>query len=137
MRFTNDDFTTLTIKSARSSTYRNRVWLTKQNHKDASYNVLNISPDLAIALSLLDSDQVYRFDLQVTKDHTHFALYFNPVGLCNMKNRRCVNINLVRTLQSQLISLYPTDFDQILVFEAEADVKNSRIIFTPIVKENI
>ena len=90
--------------------------------------------DIADELNL-EKGKAYRFDIQISKDKKTFALYFNPVGLCYMKDRRCVNVHLCDIISAKLSLAYQNTID-IKEFDAYTDVENSRIIFTPIIKEN-
>ena len=128
---TNDfEFETIVIDTDHTR-YHNMVWLTSQSRKVP--NVLNISNDIANKMGF-EPGKLYRFDLQVAKNGTCFALYFNKVGLCNLKNRQCINSALCGAIRAKLV--FYDNYESITKFDAKADVENSRIIFTPIFPED-
>lgn len=131
---TNFEFETIIFDSRTKQRRTQMVWLNDRTHAKRRANTLYISNDLADALNIND-DQIHRFDIQVSKDGQTFALHFNPVGLCNMKEKRCVNIHLCDIISAKLSLVYKNTIS-IKEFDAYADPEHSRIIFTPIVVED-
>ena len=126
------EFETL-IPIKTKSKYYHKVWLTKHS-TTFRLCALNISTDIADELNIND-DKTHRFDLQISKDGKTFCLYFNSIGVCDMKRKRCVNVHLCDLIKSKLMQAYSNDYENITEFDAYTDVESSRIIFTPIIKE--